>query len=195
MKNYLLTALLIFSVLPLAGCPYAYEPSAQIVPQHIKRMGLRPIRNETTFFGLEDKFTLRLQEEFTRGGQYPLVSKDTADGVIIADIKRFINEPVSYDENLVVQEKKMWVLVDIQFWDKVQNKILWQEPNLQGIHRFFVESRPGGISEEEAKEIIWDKLSRDIYRRTIEGFGSVTGELERKVPQGGPIGKEKISGQ
>lgn len=177
----------------LMGCPYAYTPSTQILPQHIKKIGLRPIRNETAFFGLEDKFTLRLQEEFTRGGQYPLVREDLADGIMIADIKRYINEPVSYDENLIVQEKKMWVLVDIQFWDKVQDKILWQEPNLQGIHRYFIETRPGGITEEEAREIIWDKLSRDIFRRTIEGFGSVTGELDRKVPQGGPIGKEKIT--
>lgn len=183
-------------VLPLAGCPYAYTPSAQIMPQHIKKIGLRPIHNETSFYGLEDKFMLRLQDEFTRGGQYPLVAEDLADGVIIADIKRYINEPVSYDENLIVQEKKMWVLVDIQFWDKVQNQILWQEPNLQGINRYFLESRPGGISEEESREIIWDKLSRDIFKRTIEGFGSVTGELDRKIPQGGPIGKEKIrSGQ
>ena len=186
----------ILLTLSLAGCPYAYSPSVQIMPQHIKKIGLRSIRNETVFSGLEDKFMLRVQEEFTRGGRYPLVAEDLADGVILADIKRYINEPVSYDENNIVQEKKLWVLVDIQFWDKVQNKILWQEPNLQGIHRYFVESRPGGISEEESRAIIWDKLSRDIFKRTIEGFGSVTGELDRKVPQGGPIGKEKIgSGQ
>ena len=184
--------LALFLALPLSGCPYEYTPSNQLLPQHIRRIGLRPVRNETSFYGLEDKFTLRLQDEFTRGGQYPLVAEDLADGVIIADIMRYINEPVSYDENNIVQEKKMWVLVDIQFWDKVQNRILWQEPNLQGINRYFVETRPGGITEEESREIIWDKLSRDIYKRTVEGFGSVTGAVERKVPQGGPIGKEKI---
>ena len=81
---------------------------------------------------------LRLQEEFTRGGQYPLVREDLADGILIAEINRYINEPVSYDENGIVQERKMWVLVNIYFWDKVQNKIIWSEPNLQGIHRYFV---------------------------------------------------------
>ena len=172
--------------------PYAYTPSVQIMPQHIKKIGLHPIGNETVFSGLEDKFMLRVQDEFTRGGQYPLVTESLADGVILADIKRYINEPISYDENNIVQEKKLWVLVDIQFWDKVQNKILWQEPNLQGIHRYFVESLPGGISEEESRAIIWDKLARDIFKRTIEGFGSVTGELDRKIPKSGPIGKETI---
>lgn len=188
---YHLPLLLVFTLL-LSGCPYMYTPAPILLPQHIKKIGLRPIKNNTAFFGLEDKFTLRLQDEFTRGGQYPLVKEDEADGVIIAEIARYINEPTSYDENLVVQERKMWVLVNIHFWDKVENKIIWTESNLQGIHRYVVETKPGGISEEEAREIIWDKLARDIFKRTIEGFGSVTGELERKVPQGGPMGKEKI---
>ncbi len=192
MRNKMFAFLLLAVTLPLTACPYEYQPVTQIMPQHIKKIGLRPIKNETSFFGLEDKFTLRLQEEFTRGGQYPLVAEDIADGVLIADIKRYINEPISYDENLIAQEKKMWVLVDIQFWDKVQNTILWQESNLQAVNRYFIETRPGGITEEESRKIIWDKLSRDIFRRTIEGFGSVTGELDRKVPQGGPIGKEKL---
>ena len=174
----------------LTACPYAYSPSNILLPQHIKKIGIRPIQNKTTFFGLEDKFTLRLQDEFTRGGKYPLVIENLADGMIIAEINRYINNPVSYDENLIVQERKLWVLVNIYFWDKVENKIIWSEPNMQAIHRYFVESRPGGISEEQAKEIIWDKLSRDIYKRTIEGFGSVTGALDRDIPQAGPIGKQ-----
>jgi hypothetical protein len=116
----------------------------------------------------------------------------SCNGILIAEIERYINEPVSYDQNLIVQERKLWVLVNIYFWDKVQGKIIWTEPNLQGVQRYFVESRPGGISEEEARTIVWDKLARDIYRRTIEGFGSVTGELDRNVPQKGPAGKEKI---
>ncbi|OGR95752.1 MAG: hypothetical protein A2902_02610 [Elusimicrobia bacterium RIFCSPLOWO2_01_FULL_64_13] len=181
---------LIPAALFLSGCPYAYTPSTALLPQHIRGIAMHPVKNKTQHFGLEDKFTLRLQDEFTRGGQYPLVGEDRADGVIIAEIERYINEPTSYDENLIVQERKLWVLVNIYFWDKVQNKILWSEPNLEGTHRYTVESRPGGISEEEARELVWDKLSRDIFRRTIEGFGSVTGVLDRKIPTQGPAGKE-----
>lgn len=187
---YRFTALpLVLLIFFLTACPYHYTPSTILLPQHITKIGLRPVKNNTAFFGLEDKFTLRVQDEFTRGGQYPLVSEDRADGVLIAEIDRYINEPTSYDENLIVQERKLWVLVNIHFWDKVQNKIIWSEPNLSGIHRYFVEGRPGGITEEQARQIVWDKLARDIYRRTIEGFGSVTGELDRRVPQTGPAGK------
>ncbi len=189
MRNRIAVFFALLLAIPLAGCPYEYTPSNQLLPQHIRKIGMRAIRNETAFYGLEDKFSLRLQDEFTRGGQYPLVSEDLADGILIAEIERYINEPISYDQNLIVQERKMWVLVNIYFLDKIQNRIIWSEPNLQGINRYLSESRPGGITEEESREIIWDKLSRDIYKRTIEGYGSVTGELEKRVPQQGPAGK------
>lgn len=188
-RKLLLSLFSALGSLLLSGCPYHYIPSAIILPQHIHNLGLQPIKNNTQFYSLEDKFTLRLQEEFTRGGQYPLVSPDIADGVLIAEVERYINQPTAYDENGIVQERKLWVIVNIRFWDKVENRIIWQEPNLQGVHRFFVEGRPGGISEEEARAVVWDKLSRDIFKRTIEGFGSVTGELQKKVPQSGPAGK------
>ncbi len=184
--SFILSCSLIF-----AGCPYAYTPTPMLIPQHIKKLGLRPIKNNTAFFGLEEKLTLRLQDEFTRGGSYPLVGEELADAVIIAEIDRYFNEPVSYDENLIVQERKLDVYVNIYFWDKVLNRILWQEPRLRGTHRYFVETRPSGITEEEARSIVWDKLARDTYKRTIEGFGSVTGELERIVPKG-EAGRSKI---
>ena len=103
------------SALFLTGCPYEYSPSPILLPQHIRKFGLRQVKNKTNFFGLEDKFTLRLQDEFTRGGQYPLVGEQYADGIVIVEIERYINEPTSYDQNLIVQERKLWVLVDVSF--------------------------------------------------------------------------------
>ena len=183
---------LVLLPLLLSGCPYQYTPSSALLPQHIHKIGLRPIKNNTAFFGLEDKLSKRLQSAFTNGGQYPLVGEELADGVLIAEIDRYINEPTSYDANLIVQERKMWVIVNIYFWDKVDNKILWSEPSLTGIQRYFVDTQPNGISEEQARELVWDKLSRDIFKRTINGFGSVTGELQKNIPQGqSPAGKEK----
>ena len=195
MKTFYLLSLMLVSPAIFCACSTpsssstSYTPSSIILPQNIQKIGLRPIQNKTTFFALEDKLTLRLQEEFTRGGRYPLVPEDQADGVLITEIDRYINEPISYDQNSIVQERKLWVLVNIYFWDKVHDKIIWSEPNLQGVHRYFVENKPGGISEEQARQIVWDKLSRDIYRRTVEGFGSVSGEPNKFVPQSGPAGK------
>ena len=40
-----------------------------------------------------------------------------------------------------------------------------------------------GMTEEEAREYIWEKLSRDIVKRTINGFGNAGGISARKVQQ------------
>jgi len=39
------------------------------------------------------------------------------------------------------------------------------------------------LTEEEAKNTILSNMSKKIYIRTIEGFGSVTGTSYKKVPQ------------
>jgi hypothetical protein len=38
------------------------------------------------------------------------------------------------------------------------------------------------MSEEEARQIVWIKMSRNIVRRVIKGFGSATSMSEKKVP-------------
>ena len=36
------------------------------------------------------------------------------------------------------------------------------------------------MTEEQAREQIWDILARNIVKRVVEGFGSVTGTSERR---------------
>jgi len=39
------------------------------------------------------------------------------------------------------------------------------------------------MTEEEAREELWERFANDIVRRTIEGFGSVTGVSPHTVPR------------
>src|SRR5688500_4179568 len=97
----------------LAACgetTEGYKPSSVLLPVHIRRIAVRPIVNKTQYFGLEEKLRLRLEEEFIRDGRLPYVNKEEdADGVVVAEIVRYIREPISYDDNHVVQEYKLWV--------------------------------------------------------------------------------------
>lgn len=54
-------------------------------------------------------------------------------------------------------------------------------------YRYFVETQPGGMTEDAAREQLWDLFARDIVKRTIEGFGSVSGASERKVSHEGIV--------
>lgn len=172
-----------------AGCSkYYYNPSPQVLPSHIRKLAIRPFANHTQQYGLENKLTLAVQNEFNRDGRYAIATEDQADGVLIGDITRYILEPLTYDANHVPTQYKLWILADVTFYDKVNQQTLWKESNMEGELRYYVASSglPGAQTEEEARQTIWDQLSRDIRTRTLEGFGAVTGASEKAVPKSSP---------
>ena len=178
--------LILFCGFVLGGCASVYDPAPQILPEHIKKVHIRPFINRTNQFGLETKFTNALIDEIMRDGRLSLVNTENeSDGVLSVEIKRYILQPLTYDANMIVEQYKLWVIISVSFIDRENNVTLWTEPNLEGI-QIYLDSTKGaigeGMTEEEARDVIWEKLSRNIVKRTIKGFGSVTSVSERKVP-------------
>ena len=173
-----LTAIFLF----VLGCQ-TYTPQPQLMPQHVRKIAIRPFVNETIQYGLEEKLTLRVVDEFVRDGRYTVVKESDADGVIVGRITHYILQPLTYGENFQPLQYKLRVLLSLYFIDKVNNVTLWEEPNLEGMQIYTSATLPGGITEEEARELIWQDLSQKILTRTVEGFGSVAGVSEKKVPQ------------
>jgi TolB-like protein len=172
------------------SCASVYTPADQIIPEHIKNIYVQPVINATNQFGIEGSFTNYITDEFMIDGRLSVVnSSKEADAVIIVTIKRYILEPLTYDVNGVVEQYKLWVIVSASLVDKDNNVSLWTEPNLEGIQiyrdttrRQSGDSFGDGMTEEEARQIIWTKVSRNIVRRVVKGFGSVTSISSKKVP-------------
>lgn len=172
-----------------AGCggpEMNYRPAPQILPQNIKRIALRLVVNKTQQFGLEDKLTLRIRDEFLKDGRYPLTPEQDSDGIVLVTITRYVLTPIQYDANQVPTAYKLRVIINLQFIDRATNTALWEEPNLEGILTFAAQTLPAGLTEEQAREQVWDSLSRDVVKRVIDGFGAVTGSSERRVSPDAP---------
>lgn len=169
----------------LSGCAkdndVIYRPSQHILPSYIKKIAIRPFENKTQQFALEDKLSLKVNSRFLTDGTYKITSEQEADGILHGVISRYIHLPVAYDANLVATQYKLDVVVHIRFIDRASNTILWEEPNLVGSIVYPAATVPGGMTEEQARELVWERLSKDIHDRTIKGFGSVTGESTRKI--------------
>ncbi|MBN1621338.1 MAG: hypothetical protein JW871_01960 [Endomicrobiales bacterium] len=180
--HVVVTFLFFFSL--IAGCSSPYAPAPQILPAHIQKIAIRPFVNNTTQYGLEEKLMLKVVDEFVRDGRLVITNnEEEADGVLVGEINRYILQPLTYDQNLVTKQYKLWILLNVYFIDKKDNVTLWSEPNLEGIEIFYDATEPGGQTEEEVREMIWENLSRDIVKRTFEGFGSVSGASEKKIPK------------
>lgn len=165
------------------------QSNPKLLPQNIKKIAVPTFVNNTVQYGLEEKLTLQVRQEFLRNGRLELVDDKTADGKLVGEIGRYILEPLTYDINHVVEEYKLWILINLKFYEKDagtgtwKESPLWEEKNLEGMYRFFAATKPGGSTEEDARNIIWDRLARDIVIRTVKGFGTVSGTSEQKVPK------------
>lgn len=167
-----------------AGQGMVYKPQAQIMPQHIKKIAVRPILNKTEVFALEDKFYIELYDQFLQNGTYQIVSENNgAEGVVVTTITRYLNIPIQYDSQLIPTVYRMEVWLDVVFIDKSTNQPVWREPAFLGTQIYSASTMPGGMTEVQARDVIWQKLSQDIIKRTVEGFGSVKSENKKKVMQ------------
>lgn len=167
------------------GSPIDDDHSATILPSHIKTIAVRPFENTTSLSNLGNKLYLATVNKLVRDGRIAYVeSEDKADGVIIGTIKFYQRIPISQDVNQVNKEFQVRLLMDLKFLERLENRYLWEEPNIEQRLIYLAESQPGGKTEEEAREQLWDRFSTDIVRRTLEGFGSVTSISPRAVPKG-----------
>ncbi|MDE2490068.1 MAG: hypothetical protein KGM24_04425 [Elusimicrobia bacterium] len=168
------------------GPDLAYNPAPQLLPHSIQKLALRPIVNRTQQFGLEDKLMLAVRDEFLRDGRYPLVPESDADGIVAITITRYILTPIQYDATLAPTTYKLRILVDLSLIDRKTNTTLWTERNLEGALSYPAPTLTGGMTEEQAREGIWEILAPMIVKRVVDGFGSVTGASERRITGDAP---------
>ncbi len=165
-----------------AGENVVYTPQAQIMPQHIKKIAVRPILNRTEVFALEDKFYNELYDTFLRNGMYQIVAENNgAEGVVVTTISRYLNVPIQYDSQLIPTVYRMDIWLDVVLMDKTTNTPVWREPAFLGTQIYAASTLPGGMTEQQARDLIFEKLSKDIVKRTVDGFGSVHSENKKKV--------------
>jgi hypothetical protein len=166
-----------------------YGLAVQLLPWYTKKVYVRSFENNTNQFGIESKFTNEVIEEITNDGRLSLVNKEEeSDGILKVTINRYILQPLTYDINNIAKQYKMHIVASVSLVDN-NNNILWTEPNMEGIQIYCdINRKPSGedficngMSEEEAKQIVWIKMSRIIVRNVIRGFGSVINMSEKKI--------------
>ena len=175
------------AALALSACSTSeirYTPAEQKLPQHIKRIAVRPFTNKTQQFGLEEKITLKVIDEFLKNGEYTVSQESAAQGVIVGEINHYILTPIQYDVNLVPTVYKLNVIAGLRFLDRNENRYLWEEPALQVTKMYSAANLPGGLTEEQARETLWEILAKDIVLRTVSGFGAVCSASQKRVPPG-----------
>jgi hypothetical protein len=77
---------------------------------------------------------------------------------------------------------KLNVIASVRLLDKEVNRYLWEEPALQVTKMYSAATLPGGLTEEQAREALWEILAKDVVLRTVSGFGSVSSASQKRLP-------------
>ena len=182
MKKLLFLTVVAWLAACSASSDIIYRPAEQKLPIYIKRIAVRPFANKTQQFGLEEKITLKVINEFLKNGEYLVSPENAAQGVIVGEISHYILTPIQYDVNLVPTVYKLNVIAGLRLLDREQNRYLWEEPALQVTKMYSAANLPGGLTEEQAREALWEILAKDVALRTVSGFGSVSSASLKKLP-------------
>ncbi|MCX7905123.1 MAG: LPS assembly lipoprotein LptE [Elusimicrobiales bacterium] len=172
---------LIFTLILSCESKIIYNPAPQILPQHIKSIAIKAFTNKSSIFGIEEKLTLKIIDEFIKDGRYNIKSETDAEGIIVGEVKSYIMTPIQYNYNMIPTAYKITLNYSIKMIDKLKNVVLWEENTLTANYIFSDLSLPGGMSEEQARERLWEIIAKDVVKRTVEGFGSVTGVSSKKL--------------
>jgi hypothetical protein len=135
-----------------------YQASANVIlPVHIQKIGLKTFVNRTQYFGLEDRFRLHIEQEMIRDGRLPFpASRRRPMASLKGEIVNYIPQVATYDASNQPLEYRLWVIINVRFVDRRENRVLWEEPRLEQTYRYFVETQPGGMTEDEARLQVWD---------------------------------------
>ena len=153
----------------LPGCG---KQPVSVLPTHLKKVAIPTFTNGTVHYGLEDKLTRKVTDEFLRDGRLEVTDAKQADAVLSGNIVNYLLQPVSYDAQGVIEQYKLYVGVDITFTDQTINTVLWTESNIHEDYTYYVTAKAGQLvqSENDAQEQVTDLLARDVVRRTIVGW-------------------------
>ncbi len=167
-KSGKIVFLLLFLCLALYlnSCAYTVK---SILPEHIKKVTVTTFKNNTFHYGLEDTLTDAVIREFIVDGRLRVGRAKTADALLSGEITRYDREPLSYDNENIVEEYKIRIMVDITFKDLTTAEALWKEKEMEGEATYSVRIEPIE-TEQEGLERAIEELARRIVSRTIEGW-------------------------
>ncbi len=159
---------LALTIFGLGGC----APAVMIVPSYIQSVGVSPVQNETSEYGLDTLMTSQLIQAFQVDGRIPISNPAGADLVVNLDIKKFDEIPMLFDPktNLVLQYR-ITITYDLDAIDQKQKRTLVEDKDKIHSYFYYTSQYVGAITQTDpqAQAQMAEELCRTLVRRVLEG--------------------------
>lgn len=149
--------------LSVVGCTYTFST---LLPAHINTIAIPILSNETIEYGLEERLTEQLVDEFMRDNHLRVVESGDSDSVLEGAVTDYRRSAYSYDQQEQVIQYQVEVWVNVAYRDAVRDEVIWEGERIRGWGTYFASTE----SEEDGAGRAIEQLARDILRRTVEGW-------------------------
>lgn len=147
------------------GCgPYSFSGTSS---PHIKSVALPIFQDQTSEFGIKEKLTEALVQEFTKDNTLRVTDRRSADSLIEGIIVRVDDRAGAFTSDERVQDIKIFITVQVKYQDLQKRKTIWEEEITQwGAFNpdEGPQSREAGIDEAIAK------IAGEILNKTVSGW-------------------------
>jgi hypothetical protein len=160
----------LFPILPIAilmaaACgPYSFSGASS---PHIKSVAIPIFQDQTSEFGIKERLTDVLIQEFTKDNTLRVTDRRSADSLLEGVIVRVDDRAGAFTSDERVQDIKIFITVHVTYQDLRKRKVIWEEDITQwGTFNPDAgpQSREAGIDEAIAK------ISGEILNKSVSGW-------------------------
>ncbi len=150
----------------LEGLGIGCRPPILIVPSYIKTVGVAPVDNKTSWFGLDTVLTQNLITQFQQDGRLGIEDPDHADMVVKVIIRKYTETPESFDPktNAVLQYLDS-IDYDVVALDHVESKTLTETTGLTDSLYYYTTYNVGAIPQTRDQALL--QLEQDMARLIV----------------------------
>ncbi|MCI0691540.1 DUF4136 domain-containing protein [candidate division KSB1 bacterium] len=152
--------LLILVLLALGCGPYSFSGSAAT---HLKTIAVPVFEDRTAEFGIKERLSSTIIDEFTRDNTLKIADRRTADSILLGTLLRVEERAGVYDQNQTVQKIRLFLTVDMKYEDLKKKKAVW-EAQITQFGDYTPPDRQAAIDEAIRK------IANEALNKTVSGW-------------------------
>lgn len=148
----------------LACGPYSFSGAAST---HIKTIAVPVFEDRTAEFGVKDRLSNAIIEEFTRDNTLKIADRRVADSVLLGTLLGVQETAGVYNQQESVQEVRVTVTVQLKYEDVKKRKTVWEAQMSQfGTYS----PRSASSSRQAAIEEAIRKIANEVRNKTVSDW-------------------------
>jgi hypothetical protein len=145
-----------------AGCgPYSFSGSTAT---HLKTVAVPVFEDRTAEFGIKERLSNTMIEEFTRDNTLKIADRRTADSILLGTLLRVEERAGVYDQNQTVQRIRVFLTVQMKYEDLKKKKTVWEAQITQFGDYDTPANRQAAIDEAIRK------IANEALNKTVSGW-------------------------